>query len=101
MNSNTAIFSDNDPREQSLIINGENIGLPRKEAVYRTNHGYDSYTVSHYMWNNTEWYNNSIWRYQAFPEAFDSYETSQKKITFVEAVNITSIIGSKGASRYA
>lgn len=100
MMHNTAIFYDNDPREQSLIYNGQQIAAPRTEAVYRTNHGYDPYTVEHYMWNNTGAYENSIMRYLAFPEAFDSYQASKTKISSVQAVNITAILGSKGPDMY-
>eukprot|EP00595_Chromulina_sp_UTEXLB2642_P002039 CAMPEP_0196764074 /NCGR_PEP_ID=MMETSP1095-20130614/5326_1 /TAXON_ID=96789 ORGANISM="Chromulina nebulosa, Strain UTEXLB2642" /NCGR_SAMPLE_ID=MMETSP1095 /ASSEMBLY_ACC=CAM_ASM_000446 /LENGTH=395 /DNA_ID=CAMNT_0042118681 /DNA_START=377 /DNA_END=1564 /DNA_ORIENTATION=- len=93
MASNTAIFYDNDERELAL-------GSPREEAVYRTNHGYDDYTIFHYMWNDTNAYQNSLKRYNAFPEAFDSYESSKQTITYVEAVNITAILGSKGENLY-
>jgi hypothetical protein len=42
MMGNTAYFYDNDVGEQHQIIHdGRQIGSPRKEAVYRTNHGYD------------------------------------------------------------
>ncbi len=44
MEGNSAIFGANDPREQNLVVNGVQIGQPRTEAVYRTNHGYDPYT---------------------------------------------------------
>jgi hypothetical protein len=85
---NTAVFYANDPREQDLVINGEQIGLAREEAIYRTNHGYDSYTIEHYMWNGTKWYNNSIIRYQVFAELFDGYQAAKTPITHVEAVSI-------------
>eukprot|EP01035_Chromulina_nebulosa_P018793 gene18793-24560_t len=93
MASNTAIFYDNDERELAL-------GSPREEAVYRTNHGYDDYTIFHYMWNDSSSYQNSLKRYNAFPEAFDSYESSKQTISYVEAVNITAILGSKGENLY-
>jgi hypothetical protein len=89
MMHNSAVFSDNDPREQYLEFNGENIGAPRAEAVYRTNHGYDPYTVQHYMWNTTNAYKYSITRYMLFPQIFDDYTASNKLISFKEAVNIT------------
>jgi hypothetical protein len=88
MMGNTAVFYANDPREQDLVINGEQIGLAREEAIYRTNHGYDSYTIEHYMWNGTKWYNNSIIRYQVFAELFDGYQAAKTPITHVEAVSI-------------
>jgi len=94
MMHNTAIFEANDPREQNLVINGTQIGQARPDAVYRTNHGYDSYTLDHYI---EPGYNNSIQRYLLFPTMFDSYEAAGTQITYVEAVNITSILGSKSS----
>ena len=52
------------------------------------------------MWNNTGAYEDSIKRYFAFPEAFDSYAALMTKITHVEAINITAILGSKGSDMY-
>ncbi len=100
MMHNTAAFYDNDEREQNLIVNGVNIAAGRKDAVFRTNHGYDPYTVSHYMWNNTGAYQDSINRYFAFPEAFDSYLSRNVAITPIEAINITAILGHKGGDMY-
>jgi len=96
MASHTAAFEDNDPREQELIYNGENIAIPRTDAVYRTNHGYDPYTVQHFMWNNTGAYDNSIMRYSMFPSILDDYSASGQLIGFAQAVNITSLVGDKG-----
>ena len=64
---NTAIFYANDPREQDLLINGQQIGLARD---FRTNHGYDPYTIKHYRWKDTAWYNYSIFRSSIFPRSF-------------------------------
>lgn len=89
MKGNSAVFYSNDVREQNLIVNNQQIGAPRKEAIYRTNHGYDPYTVSHYMWNNTNAYQSSITRYMLFPEMLDAYEVAAKPISYVEAVNMT------------
>lgn len=101
MKGNSAVFGDNDVREQAeYVVDGQQIGVPRKDAVYRTNHGYDSYTIEHYMWNNTGAFRDSIGRYMAFPEAFDGYEARKTSITHVEAINITSILGSKGDDKY-
>ena len=100
MMQNTAAFYDNDPREQDLVVNYNGIptqiGVPRVDAVYRTNHGYDPYTVEHFMWNNTASFDDSIKRYLAVPEIFDSYERSNTKISHVQAINITAILGDKG-----
>jgi len=96
MMGNSAVFGANDPREQNLMAYGQQIGQAREEAVFRTNHGYDSYTIQHYMWNDTSLYNNSILRYMVFPEMFDMYKSQQKAITYIEAVNITAVLGEKG-----
>jgi hypothetical protein len=88
MNSN-AVFGANDEREKNYIYHDQQIGAPREEAVYRTNHGYDPYTIQHYMWNETHAMEDSIDRYLAFPEAFDSYAASKTAIGYVEAVNVT------------
>lgn len=99
MKGNTAIFSANDPREQTLIVNGQNIGSPRDEAVYRTNHGYDAYTIAHYNEGESS-YENSISRYLAFPQIFDSYQTAGTSIGYKEAINVTAIIAQKGNDFY-
>lgn len=96
MYKNTAVFGANDPREQYLMYEGEQIGNPRENAVYRTNHGYDDYTVEHFMWNGTGSYKYSIARYQLFPELFDEYAEAGTEITVEEAINITAIVADKG-----
>ena len=89
MKGNTAVFEANDPREQDLVVDGQQIGLAREETVFRTNHGYDSYTIEHYMWNDTSYYNSSIERYKVFPQMFDGFVASNTKMTYVEAVSVT------------
>lgn len=96
MMHSTAVFGANDPREQDLVVDGQQIGVPRTEAVYRTNHGYDPYTISHYMWNDTGAYQNSIDRYLMFPEIFDDYTAANTKISVPQAVNVTALLGDKG-----
>jgi hypothetical protein len=97
MKGNQAVFSANDPRELFLQVDGfGNIGAPRAEAVYRTNHGYDPYTVEHYMWNNTGAYQYSIERYMLFPSMLDDYTADKIQIDVTQAVNITAIVGDKG-----
>ena len=97
MMHNTGYFEANDPRELNLTVDGQQIGQARPEALFRTNHGYDSYTLAHYI---EESYNNSIQRYMLFPGMFDNYQAIGKQITYVEAVNITSIVGSKGTDNF-
>ena len=85
MHGNTAVFHANDPREQdSRATDGE----ARPEAVYRTNHGYDSYTKEHYIEGDSA-FNSSVTRYLLFPEMFDEYAAQGVQITYVEAVNVT------------
>jgi hypothetical protein len=96
MMHSTAVFGANDPREQDLVVDGQQIGVPRTEAVYRTNHGYDPYTIQHYMWNNSGAYQNSIDRYMMFPEIFDDYTAAQTLISVPQAVNVTALLGDKG-----
>lgn len=87
MKGNTAVFGANDPREREPdIVNGVNIAQAREEAVYRTNHGYDDYTQEHYIEGNPSY---SITRYLLFPQMFDDYQAANKKITYIEAINIT------------
>lgn len=88
MKSNTAVFHADDGREHDYIVNGEDIGQPRPETVYRTNHGYDSYTRAHYI-EGVGAFNNSIFRYELFPQLFDTYQLGKQLIGAAEAINIT------------
>jgi hypothetical protein len=74
----------------------QNGGDPRSDAVYRTNHGFDPYTISHYQWNGTNAYQDSIYRYELFPQLLDQYAGANQAISAVEAVNITAIVAGKG-----
>lgn len=96
MQGSSAVFADNDPREQDFVYNGQQIGAPRPNAVYRTNHGYDSYTIEHFLWNNSNAYDFSITRYLLFPDIFDEYAAlGEGSISAREAVNITAIVADK------
>ena len=55
------------------------IGFPLKEAVWRTNHGYDPVIREHFEWNQapSSW---SMQRYMFIHEAFISYEQQGTKI---------------------
>ena len=96
MMHSTAVFSDNDPREATYIYNGENIGRPRKDAIFRTNHGYDPYSISHFQWNGTNAMQYSVERYYMFADTFDYYESADVLMDVAEAVNITALVGDKG-----
>lgn len=93
MYHNTAEFGSLDPRE---IANG---GDPRSDSVWRTNHGFDPYTIEHFMWNGTKAYNDSLFRYSLVPPMLDSYEASGTAIGAVEMVNMTAILGGKGTKK--
>lgn len=53
----TAYFSADDPREAAAAFAGPGgrvvRGAPLREALWRTNHGFDRRIVAHYMWNTT------------------------------------------------
>jgi hypothetical protein len=90
------LFSDNDPRESATYIyKDQQIGVPRSEAVYRTNHGYDEYTLQHFLQNDTGTFDYSIQRYLLFPELFDTYDSNGITIGIEEAINITAIVADK------
>jgi hypothetical protein len=92
MAHNTAFFGAMDPRESA-----SETGNPRSDAVYRTNHGYDPYTVEHYAWNTDGGaYKNSLWRYNLFPVLFDQYDNEKQLIGPLQAANISAIVGHKG-----
>ena len=84
------VFAPMDERE---AMNG---GNPRSDAFYRTNHGFDPYTIAHYMWNDTGAYQDSMYRYELFPQLIDQYHSDNKVIGAVEAVNITAVVAGKG-----
>ena len=86
----SAYFGAMDPRE----VNGEG-GDPRPGAVFRTNHGFDPQTVSHYQWNGTGADADSRERYALFPQLFDAVESGA--YDELEAVNTIAVLGQKGA----
>lgn len=93
MHQNTAQFGPMDPREAS------NGGDPRPDSVWRTNHGFDPYTIEHFMWNGTKAYTDSLFRYSLVPPMLDSYEASGTAIGAAEMVNMTAILGGKGTKK--
>lgn len=73
-------------RESSATFNSSStgddavhIGFPLKEAVWRTNHGYDPVIRAHYEWSQSpsSW---SMQRYMFIHEAFMSYQKAGVKI---------------------
>ena len=66
--------------------------------MWRTNHGYDPYTIQHYMWNNTGAYQDSLLRYNLVPPMLDDYAAASQAIGVQEIVNMTAILGGKGTA---
>ena len=58
---------------------GQHIGFPLKEAVWRTNHGYDPVIREHYEWSQSPstW---SMQRYMFIHDAFVYYDSVKAKI---------------------
>lgn len=88
----TALFYDMDSREAQGLN-----GTPRSEAVFRTNHGFDPETVSHYMWNGTGADADSEARYALYAPLLDAYEAAggTGAIGHLEAVRIAAVIAGK------
>ena len=55
------------------------IGFPMKEAVWRTNHGYDPVIRQHYLWSQSP-SADSLRRYMYIHDAFIDYQTTGTKI---------------------
>lgn len=60
MKNYNAFFFDNDPREAQAMVQGQHIGAPLPNAVWRTNHPYDPVTSKHFLWSD----NLSSWTVQ-------------------------------------
>eukprot|EP00054_Salpingoeca_dolichothecata_P025806 m.182208 g.182208 ORF g.182208 m.182208 type:complete len:486 (+) comp25474_c0_seq1:957-2414(+) len=84
----TAYFTDNDDRETQAMDKGSHIGGPLKEAVWRTNNGYDPIIRQHFEWSQSPT-SDSVTRYFIMRDAIEAYQTQGKKIGLYQAVNIT------------
>ena len=85
----TATFFDNDEREST------NGGNPFVNAVFRTNHGYDDETRANYNWPlDGGAFKDSSHRYDLFVDMFNN--APEYSLSYVDAVSICSILGSKG-----
>lgn len=91
----TAYFGAMDPREAAYEINGTKYGAPLRDAVWRTNHAYDPDIVSYEMDRKPD--GDSVTRYFLLHDALVAYGTNNA-IGPLEAVNLTAIVGDKGAS---
>jgi hypothetical protein len=98
MSGYTAVFADNDEREQNAIDpqTGEVYGFPMQEAVYRTNHGYDSITQKYYQWYGYSAYEDSKRRYNDFYKLFTQYHDDNVLVGPQEAVTVCATAGHKG-----
>eukprot|EP01132_Coremiostelium_polycephalum_P004340 gene4340-5432_t len=99
MKGYTAFFTDNDPNELYIYTDPKTklktqMGYPLPEAVYRTNHGYDSIIRANQYQLPTPT-DDSMIRYMLFPEIFNDYQNAGKLIGELESINITSILGAK------
>lgn len=94
----TAYFDDMDSRENGALdpATGEVYGYTLPNAVYRTNHGYDTVSQTNYQWYTYHAYTDSKRRYKTIYDSFSAYEASGVKIGVAEAVTVTSAIAIKG-----
>eukprot|EP01112_Ceratiomyxa_fruticulosa_P004730 TRINITY_DN15272_c0_g1_i1.p1 TRINITY_DN15272_c0_g1~~TRINITY_DN15272_c0_g1_i1.p1 ORF type:complete len:494 (-),score=86.02 TRINITY_DN15272_c0_g1_i1:61-1542(-) len=105
MKGYTAYFYDDDPREsQYIYVNqttGEKyvMGWPMPEAVFRTNHGYDTNIQNEEVESYTP-NSDTIIREHLFGTIFEWYQAAQIEIDYLEAVNTTSIPGNKGTEDF-
>eukprot|EP01027_Heterolobosea_sp_BB2_P016936 GEZU01024037.1.p1 GENE.GEZU01024037.1~~GEZU01024037.1.p1 ORF type:complete len:527 (+),score=161.19 GEZU01024037.1:76-1656(+) len=105
MKGYTAYFQDDDPREANLFYKdpktGQKIqmGFPMKEAIWRTNHGYDPVIVDQQVaFPSPD--DNSMIRYKIIHDGFAYYEEAGIAMSEYDAINITAIVGSKGPDFY-
>jgi hypothetical protein len=96
----TAYFSDNDPREGNFTYNGTRYGFPLPEAVWRTNHAYDSGITSERLPSPMP-EEDTFNRYLLLHDTFVGYAASGTSISDLQAVNLTAIVGDKGGSERA
>lgn len=95
----TAFFRDNDPREANAVVDGVHTGFPLVDAVWRTNHGYDPKIRSDFLWSQGPTSNTQN-RYMIIHDALVDYATRNVPIGALEAVNITAVVGQKGANYF-
>jgi len=103
-----AYFLPMDPREMNATfqLNATTppvqIGYPMTEAVYRTNSPYDPKTREYFLWSQNPGTSNesSFHRYYDMYSCFSSYAERGIKVGYVEAINVTAIIGQKGQDVY-
>jgi hypothetical protein len=98
--ASSAFFSADDPRERAAAFPGPGgriiRGAPMKQALFRTNHGFASEIVSHYMWNSTSAYNDSDYRYHLIANRLRAYEQAGVQVNATGAVHLTSLAAQKG-----
>jgi len=92
----TAYFNDNDTREYEYVVDGVQYGFPLKDAVWRTNHGYDPTLLSTATYITP--LADSEKRYMLIHDSLVGYENREVLLSYLEAVNVTAIVGDKGGS---
>lgn len=101
MKGYTAYFYGDDVRETELKYTDPKtnvttvLGAPLKQAVWRTNHGYDPIIVGNET-HVTKPSSDSEQRYMILHNSFAYYANANIKMREYEAINITSILGDKG-----
>lgn len=95
----TALFFANDTREAGLVVDGQHVGRPVPEALWRTNHGYDPEFVAHAVGHPPE--KDSLNRYMLLAEGVVGYAARGQAIGDLQAVNLTALVGDKGGSEPA
>ena len=102
MRDYSAIFYDNDPRENRTIFTDQKGnkyvgGFSMPNAVFRTNHAYDptilKYSHTKYLSKTSD----TMIRYLILKDMFNSYSDSKVQITEQEALNVTAVLGDKGS----
>eukprot|EP00048_Salpingoeca_helianthica_P015744 m.228380 g.228380 ORF g.228380 m.228380 type:complete len:489 (-) comp17465_c0_seq1:28-1494(-) len=92
----TAYFGANDPREAAYVYEGQHMGAPLPNALWRTNHAYDPDIISHNVDSHPG--GDTLTRYFLLHDTIDGYGTSATSIGPLQAVNITAVVGDKGGS---
>lgn len=99
----TAYFEANDPREANAKYNtssGEvQAGFPLTEALWRTNHGYDPKIRDDFLWSQGP-KTDSQHRYEIIHDQIAAYKAAGTPIGPLQAINVTSLPGDKGADFY-
>jgi len=105
MRGYSAMFFDNDPRENRTIFMEPNgslyvAGFSMTDVVYRTNHGYDEVIRKHSHTKLRAKDSSTMQRYFIQRDMLKNYENSKTQISENEAINMTAIMGAKEHRNY-